>query len=238
MDATQIPILVKKELQALADKDKAKHLKGFFKTRKGEYAEGDKFLGITVPNQRTIAKKYYADITLGGISHLLESVYHEVRLTALLMLVSKMDKTKDTKKREAIVQCYLKNIDAVNNWDLVDTSAPTILGKYLFDKDKSLLYELAAANHLWKQRIAILSTFYFIKQNQFEDTFAISEMLMDGTHELIHKSIGWMLREVGKRDEAIEKQFLDKYAPTMPRIALRYAIEHFSEPDKKHYMEM
>ena len=239
MESKQIPTQVRKELQALADKEKAAQLQGFFKTLKGEYAEGDKFWGVVVPKQRAIAKKYYEKITLGGITQLLKSVYHEVRHTALLMLVDKMEKAKDAKKQKAIVENYLKNIDYVNNWDLVDTSAPNILGKYLFDKDKSLLYELAASNNLWKQRIAIMSTFYFIKQNHFEDTLAISEMLMDDSaHDLIQKSIGWMLREIGKRDVDMEKEFLNKYAATMPRITLRYALEHFCDEDKQHYMDM
>ena len=239
MESKHIPAQVKKELQALADKERAKQLRGFFKTRKGEYAEGDKFLGVIVPKQRAIAQKYYKNITLGGITLLLKSVYHEIRMTALLMLVNKMEKTKDTKKREAIVGCFLKNIDAVNNWDLVDLSAPNILGRHLFDKDKTMLYEFAASDDLWKQRIAILSTFYFIKHNHFDDTLAICEMLiMDNTHDLIQKSIGWMLREISKRDKSKALQFLDKYAPTMPRISLRYALEHFTEEEKDHYMQM
>lgn len=238
MESKNIPAQVKKELQALADKEKAKQLRGFFKTRKGEYAEGDKFLGVVVPEQRNIAKKYYSNITLGGISQLLKSAYHEVRMTGLLMLVSKIEKTKDAKKREAVVDCYMKNIEAVNNWDLVDLSAPNIIGRYLSDKDKTLLYELAASDNLWKQRIALLSTFYFIKQNHFDDTLAICEMLMDNAHDLIQKSIGWMLREIGKRDIAKEKEFLDKYAAIMPRISLRYSLEHFSEAEKEYYMKM
>lgn len=238
MESKLIPVQVKKELQALADKEKAKQLRSFFKTRKGEYAEGDKFLGVVVPKQRAIAKKYYKDITLGGITLLLKSVYHEIRMTALLMLVSKMEKTKDAKKREAIVECFMKNISYVNNWDLVDLAAPNILGRYLFDKDKTLLYELAASDNLWKQRTALLATFYFIKHNHFDDTLAICEMLMDNAHDLIQKSIGWMLREIGKRDKDKERQFLDKYAPTMPRISLRYALEHFDEEEKEHYMKM
>ncbi len=238
MDSKNIPAQVKKELQALADKEKARQLKGFFKTRKSEYAEGDKFLGVVVPDQRDIAKKYYKDITLGGISLLLKSVYHEIRMTALLMLVNKMEKTKDAKKRESIVGCFLKNIDAINNWDLVDLAAPSILGRYLFDKDKTMLYEFAASDNLWRQRIALLATFYFIKHNHFDDTLAICEMLMDNAHDLIQKSIGWMLREVGKRDIDKEREFLDKYAATMPRISLRYALEHFSEEEKEYYMKM
>lgn len=238
MDSKNVSAQVKKELQALEDKEKAKHLRSFFKTRKGEYAEGDKFLGVVVPSQRDIAKKYYKDITLGGISLLLKSVYHEIRMTALLMLVNKMEKTKDAKKREPIVGCFMKNIDAINNWDLVDLAAPNILGRYLFDKDKTLLYEFAASDNLWKQRIALLATFYFIKHNHFDDTLAICEMLMDNAHDLIQKSIGWMLREVGKRAMDKEREFLDKYAATMPRISLRYALEHFSEEEKEYYMKV
>ena len=239
MESKYVPAQVKKELQALANKEKAKQLKGFFKTRKGEYAEGDKFLGVVVPDQRAVAKKYYKDISLGGIALLLKSVYHEIRMTALLMLVNKMEKTKDAKKHEAIVACFMKNLDAVNNWDLVDLAAPSILGKYLFDKDKTLLYEFAASDSLWKKRIALLATFYFIKHSHFDDTLAICEMLMDSnTHDLIQKSIGWILREIGKRDIDKEKEFLDKYAATMPRISLRYALEHFSEEQKEFYMKL
>lgn len=238
MTAKNIPTEVSKSLKELADKEKARQLRGYFKTRRGEYAEGDKFLGVLVPEQRLIAKKYYASITLGGISQLMKSVFHEVRHTALLMLVEKMEKAQGLRVQELIVDCYLKNIDYVDSWDLVDVSAPPILGKYLFSKDKGMLYDFAAVGGLWKQRIALLTTLFFIRQHHFDDTLAICEMLLDHGHDLIQKTMGWMLREVSKRDMEAAKQFLDKYAATMPRITLRYAIEKFTEEDKAYYMAL
>ena len=228
---------VKKALLSLADKKKAEILQRFFKTGQGEYGEGDIFLGIKVPAQRTAAKKYYKEITIGDIGELLESDIHEHRLTALFMLVLKYEKAAGESEKKRIVNFYLENLDRVNNWDLVDSSAPKILGRWLFDRDRSMLYELARTDHLWRQRVAVLATFYFIKNNDFSDALIIAEILLFHTHDLIHKAVGWMLREIGNRDRETEEAFLKKHCKNMPRTMLRYAIEKF-EPDlRKRYLE-
>lgn len=228
---------VKEELFLLKNDDKAVFLQRFFKTGKGEYAEGDKFLGIVVPCQRKIAKAYYKAIDLNEISELLKSEWHECRLTAVIMLAMRMEKEKNKQVMESIVNCYLNHLEHINNWDLVDLSAPYIIGKYLLNDDKSLLFALAASGELWKQRIAIISTLYFIRKNHFETSLAIAEKLLYNKHDLIHKAVGWVLREVGKRDEDLEKQFLNSYYTTMPRTMLRYAIERFSANDRAYYMK-
>ena len=164
----------------------------------GGYGEGDRFLGIRVPDQRKVARKYYRKISLEGARTLLQSEFHEHRLTALIILVHKFEKARSEEEKKAIVDLYLDNLDYVNNWDLVDTSADKILGAYLVDKDRSLLYQLARTDHLWKQRIAIMATFYFIRNNDFTDTLEIARILLNHEHDLIHKAVGWMLREVGR----------------------------------------
>ena len=221
---------VKLELGKYIDDEKAAFLPRFFQAFKGGYGEGDQFLGISVPSQRKVAKKYYKKISLKEIEDMLKEPIHEYRLTALLMLVYKFEKTKDEWERKAIVDTYLNNLRSVNNWDLVDSSAPNILGAFLYDKDKSLLYDMARTSDLWKQRIAILSTFYFIKQGKFDDTLKIAEILLTHEHDLIHKAVGWMLREIGKKDFQTEYYFLKENYKAMPRTMLRYAIERF-EPE-------
>ncbi len=228
---------IKRELKKYIDKDKAEVLPRFFKTGKNEYGEGDLFIGITVPNQRKVAKKYYKQIKLSEIQTLLENEIHEYRLTALLILVNKFEKTNDIKERKVIVDFYLLNYMYVNNWDLVDTTAYKILGAYLIDKNKDIIYEFANSNHLWKQRIAIISTFYFIKQNSFEVALDISKILLYHEHDLIHKAVGWMLREIGNRQQKIELIFLNEYYNEMPRTMLRYAIEKFEEDLRKKYLK-
>ena len=223
--------MIKQDLQKLKDPEKAEILSRFFKTGKGEYGEGDIFLGIKVPEQRKIAKNY--NLSLKEIQELLSSNIHEYRLTALFILISKYKKSD----KKQIVNFYLKNTKNINNWDLVDISAPKILGDYLLDKDKSVLYNLAKSNNLWERRIAILSTFTFIRNNQFEDTLNISEILLNDKHDLIHKAVGWMLREIGKKDQEIEENFLDKHYKNMPRTMLRYAIEKFEENKRKFYFK-
>jgi len=215
---------------------KARILAGFFKTKKGDYGEGDAFLGITVPKQRKIAKGYI-NLGLRDIQRLLNNKYHEYRLVALIILIEKYLKAdKDLKKQ--IVTFYFKNAKGknINNWDLVDLSAPKILGDYLFDKEKKVLYDLAGSNYLWERRIAILTTFYFIRKKRFVDTLKISEILINDKHDLIHKAVGWMLREVGKRDLAKEINFLNKFSKVMPRVMLRYAIEKFSKTERQKYL--
>jgi 3-methyladenine DNA glycosylase AlkD len=227
-------IELKKEIIKSADASKAKILQGFFKTGQGEYGEGDIFLGITVPDQRKLAKKY-KELELNEIQELLNSKFHEHRLIALLILIEKYEKGN----KKQIVDFYLKNTKNINNWDIVDLSADKIIGDYLFDKDKSILLKLAKSDNLWEKRIAILSTFNFVKKGEAEYTFKIAKILLNDKHDLIHKAVGWMLREVGKRiSEEVEEEFLKKYYKIMPRTMLRYAIERFSEKKRKNYMRI
>jgi 3-methyladenine DNA glycosylase AlkD len=228
---------LKQDLQNLANPEKAKTLQRFFKTGKGAYGEGDVFLGITVPEQRKTAKKH-SDLTFKDVQKLLSSKIHEHRLTALLILVIKYS-ADETGKKE-IVDFYLKNTKNINNWDLVDLSADKILGAYLIDKDKSILYKLVQSDNLWDRRIAIMATFHFIKNSQysqFKDTLKISGILLNDTHDLIHKAVGWMLREIGKREQGTEEKFLKKYYKNMPRTMLRYATERFDENKRKFYLK-
>lgn len=219
-----------RELETLADSKKANILSGFFKTGKGQYGEGDMFLGITVPQQRIIAKKY-KNLPLKDTETLLKSKTHEHRLIALFILIGHYRRNK-----EKTVKMYLKNTRYINNWDLVDSSAHLILGDYLEDKDRSILYKLAQSKNLWEKRIAIISTYHFIRRRDFKDTFKISELLLHDPHDLIHKAVGWMLREVGKKDRKAEEKFLQKHYKKMPRTMFRYAIEHFEEKKRKVYL--
>jgi len=222
------------ELQQFADPIKAEHSKRFFKSGKGEYGEGEIFLGINVPNQRKIAKKY-AQMPLSEIEILLQNKYHEARLTAVMLLVYRIN-TCSNLELEPVVQLYLKNLEFVNNWDLVDSSCHQILGRFLEHKERDLLYDLAKSESLWERRIAMITCFYFIKKNDFNDALAIAEILLNDKHDLIHKAVGWMIREIGNRDLETEKQFLDKHFKKMPRTMLRYAIEKFEEPQRLHYL--
>lgn len=223
---------VKKALEEYANPEKAKLLQRFFKTGKGEYGEGDVFLGIMVPEQRKVAKEY-SNIGLNEVQELLQSKIHEHRLTALFILVIKYNKTKS----KQIVDFYLENLHSINNWDLVDLSAPKILGDYLIDKDRAILFELSCSRNLWEKRIAILATAAFIRNNDFEGTLKISEILLNDSHDLIHKAVGWMLREIGKRDQKVEEEFLRKHYKKMPRTMLRYAIERFDKDKRKYYLQ-
>ncbi len=225
---------LKSELQSLADPEKAGILSRFFKTGKGEYGEGDVFLGIKVPLQRVVARKY-CNLPLRDAKKLLSSRVHEHRLTALFILVIQYQKA-DNSGRSRIADFYLSQTSGINNWDLVDLSAPKIVGAYLFDKDKSILYRLAESSHLWDRRISVLATFYFISKGEFDDALKIAGMLLKDKHDLIHKAVGWMLREIGKRDIDTEEKFLDNHCKEMPRTMLRYAIEKFDEKKRKHYM--
>jgi len=221
---------LRSDLKKSSNKNKAKVLQRFFKTGKGEYGEGDIFIGVTVPNIRNTAKKYY-NIDFNNIKELLSSKIHEERLCAVLILVENF-KNND----KEIFDFYINNLKFVNNWDLVDLSADKIMGRYLFDKPKDLLFKLARSNNLWERRISIISTFYFIKNNDFKDTLKISELLLNDKQDLIHKAIGWMLREIGKRDLKIEEEFLRKHYKKMPRTMLRYSIEKFDEKKRKDYL--
>lgn len=226
---------VQKELRAKGDKQRADHSQRFFKTGEGEYGEGDKFLGLRVPEQRRIAKKY-RQLPLEEVGHLLHSAYHEERLTALLILTYKYEKA-DADQRAAIYHFYMENLDHVNNWDLVDSSAPKIVGAFLADKDRSVLYDLARSPDLWQRRVAMISCMYFINRYQFEDALHIAEILLEDDHDLIHKAVGWMLREIGNMDREIEEQFLQKHYHGMPRTMLRYAIEKFPEGKRQAYLK-
>ena len=226
---------LKLELRTYADPNRAKLLQGFFKTGVGEYGEGDIFIGVTVPDSRKIVRKY-SDIALKDVLELLQSRIHEERLVALLLMVDKF--SRDDSKRSVIYKAYIKNIKKINNWDLVDSSAPKIVGKYLLDKPRSILYKLAKSNSVWKKRVAVIATFSFIENNQLEDTIAISKILLRDRHDLIHKAVGWALREVGKINLKEEEDFLKLYCKIMPRTMLRYAIEKFPEPKRKKYLSL
>jgi len=221
-------------LHSLANPEIAEHSQRFFKTAEGKYGFGDKFLGIRVPVIRQAIKKFKTT-SLSVAEKLLKSEYHEVRLYALLLLVFRFSKSS-VDEQDEIYHLYLSNTQYVNNWDLVDSSAHHIVGAYLKNKDRSVLYDLSKSNLLWDRRIAIISTFCFIKENQFGDTLHISEQLLSDQEDLIHKAVGWMLREVGKRDLAIEVVFLKAHYQKMPRTMLRYAIEKFSKEERQKYL--
>ena len=224
------------ELNALGNPDKAAHLSRFFKTGKGQYGEGDLFLGITVPEQRSIALKY-RKATPPVLAELISSPYHEIRLTGLLILVDQFTKNKDEAFRQTCVDFYLSQTRNINNWDLVDLSAPGIVGEYLKDKSREDLYRLADSGLLWEQRIAVVSTYTLIKNGDFADILALSERLLHHSHDLMRKAVGWMLREMGKRDKDLLVQFLEKHSKVMPRTMLRYAIEKFPEEERKEFMK-
>ncbi len=228
---------VKLKLNQYANAEKIPGVKRFFKATPGGYAEGDQFIGITVPDQRKVAKKYFQQISLGELEQLLQDPIHEYRLTALFTLVYKYQKAVTADARQQLVDLYLNNLAHVNNWDLVDSSADKLLGAYLFDKNKDLLYQLANSGHLWKQRISIIATYHFIKQGQYEDTLKIAEILLTHKHDLIHKAVGWMLREVGNRDLDAELSFLHQHHTHMPRTMLRYAVEKFPSGLRAFFMK-
>ena len=223
-----------RELRALGDPADARFLQRFFKTGPGEYGEGDVFLGIRVPQTRLLAKKY-RDLPLTEIKTLLRAKEHEARLLALIILTLQYPKA-DAAHQQKIFDFYLANTKHINNWDLVDTSAPNIVGAHLFGGDASLLHELAESTLIWERRIAILATFYFIKNGQFEHSLRIARKLLHDEHDLIHKAVGWMLREVGKKDRAVLVAFLDKHHQRMPRTMLRYAIEKFEPGVRSGYL--
>lgn len=224
-----------KTLNANQNPAKAKQLLRFFKTGEGEYGEGDQFLGITIPEQRAIAKKYKT-MRLDEIKRLLENPWHECRMTALFILINYFNLGKELEK-EAAVRLYLDSTDYVNNWDLVDSSAYKLLGPWLENRDRSVLYRLAESESLWEQRIAIIATMHFIRKNDFTDTLALSEKLLNHHHDLIHKAVGWMLREAGNRNKAAEDAFLKKHYHRMPRTMLRYAIEKYPEEERQAYLK-
>jgi 3-methyladenine DNA glycosylase AlkD len=225
---------VKAELEGISDPEHAVKLQGFFKTGEGEYGEGDVFIGVRVPDQRRIAKKY-RNIPLTDVLELLRSEIHEHRLTALFILTEQFNKGEDAARRR-IVDLYLSNTAHVNNWDLVDSSAHKILGAWLVDKPRGVLYELARSESLWERRISIVSTFAFIHRGDLGDALALAGVLVDDGHDLIHKASGWVLREVGKKDQSVLEEFLLEHFETMPRTMLRYAIERLPEERRRYYM--
>jgi 3-methyladenine DNA glycosylase AlkD len=225
---------IEDELKGLGNPQKARALSRFFKTGKGEYGEGDVFLGVAVPQTRQVAKKH-AGMELVGVQKLLNSRIHEHRLAALLILVEKY-KRADVKERKRIFEFYLQNARKVNNWDLVDLSAPKIVGMHLLAGNRAILRKLAKSRNIWERRIAIVSTYAFIREDEYAETLRISRMLLEDEHDLIHKAVGWMLREVGKKDQGVEEEFLMKHYKTMPRTMLRYAIEKFDKKKREFYM--
>lgn len=219
---------IQSDLQKLADKKRAALLARYFKTGKGEYGEGDVFIGLTVPQVRAIAKKY-KELPLADVEKLLHNKIHEYRLTALIILTGK-------KLSKEIVDLYLRNTTYINNWDLVDLSSHEILGTYLLDKPRKILYTLAKSKNIWERRIAVISTFAFLRNGDISDSLKLAELLRNDPHDLMHKAVGWMLREVGKRDEKALVDYLSTRYKTMPRTMLRYAIEKFTPARRTFYL--
>lgn len=222
------------ELDGLASPADAEFLQRFFKTGEGQYGEGDIFLGIRVPVTRKTAAKYRS-MSLTEIEKLLESPIHEHRLAGVIIMTEQA-KRADQHGKRALYDLYLRRSDRMNNWDIVDLSCREVIGGYLIDKPRDVLYTLATSKDIWERRIAMVTTWQFIRVGQLGDTFAIAKILLNDTHDLIHKAVGWMLREAGKKDEAALKEFLDQYAAVMPRTALRYAIERLHPGDRTYYM--
>jgi len=221
-------------LVALADREKAAFLQRFFKTGKGEYAEGDQFLGIMVPAVRRVARSFL-QLGLDDLSHLLASAHNEERLLALLILVDHY-RRGDRAGKAAVYRCYMQNRNRVNNWNLVDFSAPAIIGAHLLSRKRSLIYKLARSRSLWDRRIAVLATFAFIRAGDFSDTFELTRQLLTDEHDLMHKACGWMLREIGKRDRRALEDFLTEHSAAMPRTMFRYAIERLPIRVRRRYL--
>jgi 3-methyladenine DNA glycosylase AlkD len=224
------------ELRGLGSPEKAQQLSRFFKTGAGEYGEGDRFLGITMPVQREVVRRHAQEVSLHDIEQLVTHELHECRMVGLLLLIARYEKSRDEQQRDGYARWYVEHVQYVNSWDLVDVTCPRILGPWLADRDRTVLYELARADHLWSNRIAMITTLYFIKREDFTDTLRLADLLIDHRHDLMHKAVGWMLREVGKRDAACEKAFLKERYARMPRTMLRYAIERFPEEERKRYL--
>lgn len=230
-----------KQLIGLSDPVIAQHSQRFFKTNDGDYGAGDKFLGLRVPTLRKTVKQF-KDVNLDDSIELLKNEYHEVRLCAVFFLVALFERAStkyntNLQRQKSIVDAYLANTQHINNWDLVDSSAHKILGKYLLTKDRQILDELSRSEDLWEKRISMMATYAFIKENQFEDTLRVAETLLNDSHDLIHKIVGWMLREVGNQDKATEEAFLLLHYKNMPRTMLRYAIEKFSKEERTAYLK-
>lgn len=228
-----------KDLLRYASKEKAEFLPRFFKTGKGEYGEGDRFHGIVVPDQRKVAKQHTSTTNKETIVELLHSPFHEERLTGVIILCNKFNEARKTGKEKEWYDLYLKMAERINNWDLVDISAHIVVGQYLEDKDRSILYKLATDKSLWKNRIAVVATWHFIRrQKDLKDILQLSEIMLTHQHDLMHKATGWMLREGWKKDAKQIEKFLDQYATQMPRTMLRYAIEKMDETKRKGYLNL
>ena len=226
---------LKHTLEKHQDFQKLEKLPGFFQAFEGGYGEGDRFMGVSVPNMRLVARDFMSRVSDEELTELLHDPIHEVRLTAVFILVKKFERSGSDQHN--YVRIYLDNLEGINNWDLVDSSAYKILGIWLRDKDRSVLYKLAESGNLWKERIAMVSTMAFIRRMDFRDTFQLSEYFLNHPHDLIHKAVGWMLKEVGKKDQEAEEGFLRVHYKKMPRTMLRYAIEKFEESLRKDYLE-
>lgn len=227
--------IIQRELAKKASTERAKSSARFFKTGPGEYGEGDTFIGVRVPDQRAIAKKY-VDVSLREVVKLLSSPVHEHRLTAALILTYQFEKA-DPAGQKAIYDAYLKNRQWINNWDIVDTSAHKIVGAYLYTRSRQPIYTLAKSKNVWEKRIAMIATAWFIKEGDFTDTLKLAKQFLKEEHDLMHKAVGWMLREMGKKDTKALTTFLDRYADKMPRTMLRYSIERLSKAQRAHYMQ-
>lgn len=228
---------LKDELQNMANEQKAKHLSRFFKTGRGQYAEGDKFLGINVPVNKSLVKKYYKDTTLTDMAEMLHSSWHDYRFAALQCMVMQYEKA-DEEMQKALVDLYLNNLSGINNWDLVDCSAHKIIGAWALKKqDLSQIEKLSDSHNLWQERIAVVSSWAFIKNKQYDLTLSLAKKFINHKHDLMHKAVGWMLREVGKQDKKVLTDFLDVYAEKLPRTTLRYAIERLSKQEREKYMQ-
>ena len=227
-----------KELQALRSADEVEKIQRYFKSGAGDYAEGDKFIGVRMGDVFGLAKKY-VEMPLEEIEKLLDNPIHEARVGAVsIMDFQARNKKTSAVRRQELFDLYLRRHDRINNWDLVDRSAPYVVGGYLSDKPRKILYKLARSKNVWERRTAIVSTFYFIRQGDVDDTFKIAELLLKDEHDLIHKAAGGWVREAGKKDRARLIAFLDKYAAKMPRTMLRYAIEHLDKKQREHYLKL
>ncbi len=227
---------IQKEMGKLANSEIAEHSQRFFKTDKGEYGYGDIFIGIRVPVLRTLAKKY-SDLGFSDIKNLIKSKIHEERLTGLLILVNKYKSTKEESERNKIYEIYTTHFKHINNWDLVDVTCPHIIGPHLMDKNRKILYTWAKSDHLWTKRIAMITNWWFVRNGDLGDVFKISKILLHDEHDLIHKAVGWMLREAGKKDRKALEAFLKKHYMTMPRTMLRYSIERLPELRRQQYLK-
>ena len=225
-------------LQFLSSPEKKEFLPYFFKTGKGEYAEGDQFIGVVVPDSRKLVKEYWQKAELSDVQEILKSEFHEMRLVALLILVTKFEKSKDEKEKKTLVDFYLKNTKYINNWDLVDLSCYKLLGRYCFENQKDdILRELSNSDNMWEKRIAIVATMYHIKKGSHDLTIELALNNLNHSHDLMHKANGWLLREIGNKDEEVLLDFLKIYYQNMPRTTLRYAIEKLDEDLRQDFLK-